>query len=178
MTPDHLLQRQESVVVESMSVSRQIIGLVGWLLLCFAAAALGAFASAGAGAFYGQLLRPGWAPPAWLFAPVWTVLYALMGISAWLVWRERRFKEGKNALVLFVLQLAANALWTWIFFTWNQGATAFAEILLLWCLIVATVAAFWRLHALAAVIMLPYLAWVTFAAALTFSTWQRNPDLL
>ena len=161
-----------------LPVSRQVLGLLGWLLLTFAAAAVGAVASAEARAFYGQLLRPSWAPPGWLFAPVWSVLYILMGVAAWLVWRAYGFKRGRAALAYFIVQLAANALWTWLFFVWHQGALAFAEILLLWCLIVATVAAFWRLSSLAAVLLLPYLAWVTFASALTFSTWQLNIALL
>ena len=164
--------------MKSMSIRRQIAGLVGWLLVCFAAAAVGAIASANAATFYSQLSRPGWAPPAWLFAPVWTLLYLLMGVSAWLVWKAHRFKESRVSLGLFVLQLAANALWTWIFFSWHQGAMAVSEILLLWCLIVATVALFWRLRVLAAVLLFPYLAWVTFATALTFSTWQLNPEIL
>ncbi len=159
-------------------ISRQVLGLIGWLLLTFAAAAAGAVASADAGTFYGQLTRPGWAPPGWLFGPVWSVLYLLMGISAWMVWRAHGFKGGRNALALFIVQLVANALWTWLFFVWHQGALAFAEILLLWGLIVATVASFWRLNSFAAVLLLPYLAWVTFASALTFSTWQLNPALL
>ena len=159
-------------------VSRQVLGLLGWLLLTFAAAAVGAVASAEARAFYGQLLRPSWAPPGWLFAPVWSVLYILMGVAAWLVWRAYGFKRGRAALAYFIVQLAANALWTWLFFVWHQGALAFAEILLLWCLIVATVVSFWRLSSLAAVLLLPYLAWVTFASALTFSTWQLNIALL
>jgi translocator protein len=160
------------------STRREITGVVGWPLLTFAAAAIGAFASANAAAFYGQLVRPGWAPPAWLFAPVWTLLYILMGVAAWLVWREHGFRKGRTALALFILQLLANALWTWLFFAWNRGGLAFAEILLLWCLIVATVVAFRRLNALAAALLLPYLAWVTFATALTFATWRLNPGLL
>ena len=80
--------------------------------------------------------------------------------------------------MLFVVQLGANALWTWVFFVWHQGGLAFAEIVLLWCLIAATAAAFWRLKPLAAVLLVPYLAWVTFASALTFSTWRLNPTLL
>ena len=159
-------------------LSRQIIGLLGWLLLSFAAAAIGAVASASAGAFYEQLVRPNWAPPGWLFAPVWSVLYALMGVAAWLVWRVHGFKGGGTALALFIVQLGANALWTWVFFVWHQGALAFAEIILLWCLIAATAASFRRLDALAAVLLLPYLAWVTFASALTFSAWRLNPGLL
>lgn len=161
-----------------MSRSRQIVGLAGWLLLCFAAAAAGAFASRDAGAFYGQLLRPVWAPPAWLFAPVWTVLYALMGISAWLVWRGPRTAGVRASLGLFVAQLIANALWTWIFFVWKEGAMAFAEIVLLWFLIGANVILFWRLNVRAAVLLLPYWIWVTFATALTWSTWQMNPGVL
>ena len=160
------------------SVSRQIIGLLGWLLLSFAAAAIGAVASAEAGAFYQQLVRPSWAPPGWLFAPVWTVLYVLMGVAAWLVWRVHGFKEGRTALALFIVQLGANALWTWVFFVWHKGGLAFAEVMLLWCLIVATAVSFRRLNALAAVLLLPYLAWVTFASALTWSAWRLNPDLL
>ena len=161
-----------------ISIARQSIGLLLWLLVSFAAAAIGAVASAQAGAIYAQLARPGWAPPGWLFAPVWTVLYVLMGVAAWLVWRAHGFKEGRTALALFLVQLAANALWTWVFFVWRQGAIAFAEILLLWWLIVATAVSFRRLNALAAVLLLPYLAWVTFACALTFSTWRLNPALL
>jgi tryptophan-rich sensory protein len=160
------------------SISRQALGLLGWLLLTFAAAAVGAVASADAGAFYSQLSRPSWAPPGWLFAPVWTVLYLFIGVAAWIVWRKHGFKGGRTALALFVIQLAANALWTWLFFVWHQGALAFAEILLLWCLIVATVVSFWPLSALAAALLLPYLVWVTFASALTFSTWTLNATLL
>lgn len=162
----------------SISRSRQVLGLLGWLILAFAAAAIGGLASANAGAFYQQLVRPEWAPPGWLFAPVWSVLYLCLGISAWLVWRERGFRAASTALVLFMSQLAANALWTWLFFVWQQGALAFAEILILWALILATLLAFWRVRPLAGALLLPYLVWVTFALALTFATWQLNPRLL
>jgi tryptophan-rich sensory protein len=161
-----------------VSVSRQLIGLLGWLFLSFAAAAIGAVASTEAAAFYEQLIRPSWAPPGWLFAPVWVALYVLMGVAAWLVWRVHGFKEARTALALFIVQLGANALWTWVFFVWHKGSLAFAEVVLLWCLIVATAASFQRLNAIAAVLLLPYLAWVTFASALTFATWRLNPNLL
>ena len=161
-----------------MSTQRQFIGLVAWLLVSFAAASIGAVASLDAASFYGQLVRPGWAPPSWLFAPVWTLLYVLMGVAAWLVWRAHGFRAGRTALVLFLIQLAANALWTWLFFAWHQGAGAMVEILLLWMLIVATIASFGHLNVTAALLMVPYLAWVTFAAALTLSVWRLNPGML
>ena len=161
-----------------VSVSRQATGLVAWLLLTFATAAIGAFASADAGAFYGQLTRPSWAPPGLLFGPVWSALYALMAFSAWWVWRARGFTGARSALVLFVAQLAANALWSWLFFVWHQGGLAFAEVLLLWGMVAATVISFWRISSLAAALLMPYLAWVTFASALTFSVWKLNPGLL
>jgi translocator protein len=162
----------------TLSASSQAIGLLVWLLVAFAAAAVGGFASASAGEFYRDLVRPSWAPPGWLFGPVWTVLYALMGVAAWLVWRARGFGDARRALLVFVVQLAANALWTWLFFVWRQGGLAFAEILLLLALIVATMVLFWRVSELAAVLLFPYLLWVSFASALTLATWQLNPGLL
>lgn len=161
-----------------LSLSQQAAGLLGWLLLAFATAAIGAVASVNAGSFYAELTRPPWAPPGWLFGPVWSALYTLMGISAWLVWRQRGFAGARSALLLFMAQLAANALWSWLFFAWKLGAFAFAEVMLLWCLILATAITFWRISLLAAALLMPYLAWVSFASALTFSIWQRNPGLL
>ena len=157
---------------------QQAVGLVVSLLLTFAAAGIGAIASAEAGSFYEQLVRPSWAPPAWLFAPVWTFLYALMAVAVWLVWRAHGIAAARPALAAFGAQLAANALWSWLFFTWHQGALACAEVLLLWGLIVVTVVTFWRRSVVASVLLLPYLAWVTFASALTFAIWQLNPDSL
>ena len=149
--------------------------LAGWLAASFAAAALGAVATRQAPEFYAQLARPDWAPPGWLFGPVWTLLYALMGIAAWRVWRQAGFG---TAIHLFLAQLALNALWSWLFFAWRLGAAAFGEILLLWLLIAATVAAFFRIDRLAAALLVPYLAWVSFAAALTYAVWRANAQLL
>jgi len=156
----------------------QTIGLVGWLAVAFAAAAIGAVASIDAGTFYAQLVRPSWAPPASVFGPVWSVLYLLMGIAAWLVWREHGADRARAALTLFVAQLCVNALWSWLFFAWHKGAFAFADVLVLLALIAATITAFWRIRRLAGVLMLPYLAWVAFASALTWAVWQGNPKLL
>jgi len=156
-----------------------IFGLCGWLLLVSAAAALGAFASLDAGTFYQELNRPAWAPPGWLFGPVWSALYLLMGIAAWLVWRAHGFSGARSALILFVVQLIGNALWSWLFFAWRFGGLAFAEILLLWFLILGTIVAFWRLRRIAAAaLLLPYLLWVSFAAVLNLSIWRLNQDLL
>jgi tryptophan-rich sensory protein len=164
--------------VASSPVRTQVIGLVVCLLVTFAAAAIGGAASVRSGTFYRELTRPDWAPPAWVFGPVWSVLYALMGISAWLVWRDRGLRGARLELAVFLIQLAVNALWTWLFFAWRQGALAFGEILLLDALIVATVILFWRVRPLAGALLLPYLAWVCFASVLTYSVWQRNPQLL
>lgn len=146
--------------------------------MTFTAAAIGAFASVQAGTFYLQLLRPAWAPPGWLFGPVWSVLYLLMGIAAWLVWRVQGWRVAGLALGLFVVQLGVNALWTWLFFVWHQGAWAFAEIVLLWWLIVGTIVAFWTRQKIAALMLLPYLLWVSFATALTYAMWTLNPTVL
>ena len=162
----------------SLSRQKQVMGFAGWLVVCFVAAAIGGAASVQAGPFYTQLVRPGWAPPASLFGPVWTALYALMAIAAWLVWRVNGFRAARRALTLFLVQLALNALWSWLFFGWHRGGLAFADIVLLWALIVATVIAFWRIRPWAGALLLPYLLWVSFASALNYSVWQLNPQLL
>jgi tryptophan-rich sensory protein len=161
-----------------MPKSRQIAGLVAWLGVSFVAAAVGGVATVRAGAFYTQLVRPEWAPPPNIFGPVWTTLYVLMGIAAWLVWRVGGFRAARKALTLFVVQLSANALWSWLFFAWQLGALAFAEIILLWGLVAATLVAFWRIRPLAGVLLVPYLLWVSFATALSYSIWQLNPQVL
>ena len=160
------------------SFASQTLGLIGWLAASFAAGAVGAVASADAGSFYRQLSQPAWAPPAWLFGPVWSVLYLLIAVAAWLVWRKHGFAGASTALLLFTVQLLANALWTWLFFKWHLGGAALAEIVVLWLLIVATVYSFWSLHRAAALMLLPYLGWVSFATALTFALWRRNPSIL
>ena len=158
------------------SPSSQLLGLFGWLLAAFAAGAVGAVASVDAASFYAQLSRPSWAPPAWLFGPVWSALYALMGLAAWLVWRSPA--STRVALGLFGTQLVINALWSWLFFAWHRGALAAADVFVLLALIIATVAAFWRTSRFAALLLAPYLLWVGFASVLTWAVWRSNPDLL
>jgi len=155
-----------------------ISGLVAWFAICFVAAAIGAAASLQAGSFYAQLIRPDWSPPAAVFGPVWTILYAMMAIAAWLVWRDREHRWARVALLIFLIQLILNTLWSWLFFGWFRGGLAFLDILLLWTLIVLTLVAFWRIKPLAGALLVPYLLWVTFASALNYSIWQLNPALL
>jgi tryptophan-rich sensory protein len=157
---------------------KQALGFGAWLIVSFIAAAIGGAASIRAGSFYLELARPEWAPPPGIFGPVWTVLYALMAIAAWLVWRVGGFRAAQSALALFLVQLALNALWSWLFFAWRSGGLAFADILLLWAAIVATLIAFWRIRPLAGALLVPYLSWVSFASALNYSIWQLNPQIL
>ena len=169
-----------------MRTTRSLGALVGWTALTAVAAAIGGAASVRAASFYAQLARPPWAPPSWLFGPVWTVLYLLMAIAAWLVWRAghaddvpaARIADARRALALDVAQLALNALWTWLFFAWRRGAWAFAGIVLLWLIIVLTIRQFARVHAAAAWLLAPYIVWVSFATALTWAVWNGNPGRL
>lgn len=162
----------------SQAKRKQVLGLVGWFAASFSAAAIGGLASVQAGEFYGQLVQPSWAPPSWAFGPVWTALYALMAVAAWLVWRRGGMRANRTAFTLFFVQLGLNALWTWLFFAWRLGGLAFAEILVLWVLIVATLVAFWRVRPIAGALLIPYLLWVSFASVLNYSVWQLNPQVL
>ncbi|WP_214000595.1 TspO/MBR family protein [Arsukibacterium sp.] len=155
---------------------RQGLMLLTLLALTYLAAGIGALGSINAASFYRELQLPAFAPPAWLFGPVWTLLYTLMAVAAWLVWRST--KQHRAALGLYFAQLAVNALWSWLFFAWYQGALAFANILLLLPLIIATALCFWRQNKLAGLLLVPYLLWVSFAAVLNFSIWQLNPGVL
>jgi len=156
----------------------QILGLIIWLLICFAAAAVGSIASVQAKSFYSQLSQPAWAPPPSLFGPVWTVLFTMMAIAAWLVWRRGGLRSNRTAFSFFLGQLVLNALWSWLFFAWRLGALALADTVLLWFLILATLVSFWLVRPLAGALLIPYLLWVSFASALNYSLWQLNPQVL
>lgn len=154
-----------------------MIGLLVCTAVAFSAAALGAIASIRAADFYAQLARPTWAPPAGVFGPVWSVLYCAMAIASWLVWR--REGAGRSAaLTTYLLQLALNALWSWLFFAWHEGRWASVEVIALWAFILLTMALFWRVSRAAALLLLPYFLWVSFASCLTFAVWRLNPRLL
>ncbi|NIJ87253.1 tryptophan-rich sensory protein [Xanthomonas campestris] len=165
-------------MTQDISKKSHWFGLLGWLALCYAVAGLGALASIQAASFYADLRRPAWAPPGWLFGPVWTALYGMMAVAVWLVWRRGGWAGARLALGMFVLQLALNGLWSWLFFAWHMGAWAFADIVLLWLTLAATIGVFAKRNSVAAWLLVPYLAWVSFAAALNYSVWQLNPQVL
>jgi translocator protein len=149
-----------------------VIALAAWLIACFAPAALGWLFPPGE--WYASLNKPSWNPPNWIFGPVWTALYFMMAISVWLVWKRGGFAVQGKPLALFLVQLALNAAWTPLFFGLQWPGVAFAEIVLLWLSIAATLAAFYRVNQVAAWLLVPYLIWVSFAAVLNFTLWRLN----
>lgn len=152
-------------------------GLFVCFVVAFAAATTGAIASRHAAEFYRELSLPAWAPPAGVFGPVWTALYCCMAVASWLVWRESSTRK-LGALTVYTVQLALNALWSWLFFAWREGRWAFVEVLVLWALIFLTIVLFWRVRKAAALLLIPYFFWVSFASCLTFALWRSNPGLL
>jgi tryptophan-rich sensory protein len=152
---------------------RETLTLILFLAATFGAAAFGAqFAP---GEWYAGLEKPPWNPPNWLFGPVWTMLYLLMAVSGWLVWKTAGWRGGATALGCFAVQLLLNAAWSWIFFGLHRPGLAFGEIVVLWCAIAATIVLFWRVRPLSGALLLPYLLWVSFAAILNLRLWQLNP---
>ena len=158
---------------QPVSKLQSVLGCVAWVGLSLGAGILGAVGS-GPDAWYQSLDKPPWTPPSWLFGPVWTTLYILMGIAAWLVWEQRHTTRVQSALGLYLGQLALNAAWSWLFFGLHRPGLAFAELMVLWVAILVTLLVFGRIRRVAALLLLPYLAWVTFAGALNGSIWLRN----
>lgn len=126
------------------------------------------------GEWYATLKKPSWNPPGWIFGPVWSALYTMMAVAAWLVWQRGGFVAQRRPLALFLAQLGLNALWTPLFFGLHRPGLAFAEILLLWVAIAATLAAFRRVNQATVWLLAPYLLWVSFAAVLNFELWRLN----
>lgn len=158
-----------------MTLIRQSIGLAVSIAVCFGAAGIGSMLTTPSlGTWYAALTKPAWTPPNWVFGPVWSLLYLLMAIAAWLVWRGIGFPRAASALNLFAVQLVLNVCWSAIFFGAHRPGLAFVEILLLWLLILATMIAFRSVSRAAAWLMAPYLVWVAFAAGLNFSIWRLN----
>jgi len=158
--------------VQDIRGTTRWLGLVVCLGMCFSAAFMGALFPPGD--WYAGLNKPSWNPPGWVFGPVWSALYAMMAVAAWLVWQRGGFGAQRRRLVWFIIQLALNAAWTPLFFGWHLPAIAFGEMLLLWAAIAATLRAFFQINRLAGWLLAPYLAWVSFAAALNFTIWKLN----
>lgn len=154
----------------------RLLGLLFSICVCFAAAATGSmFTYPEIEGWYAALRKPSWNPPNWVFGPVWSALYLMMALAAWLVWRRKGLtKDTRPALALFALQLVLNALWSILFFGRHNPGAAFIEIILLWSAILATLLLFRRTSTAASLLMLPYLLWVTFAAVLNFTIWRMN----
>jgi len=153
--------------------TRNVVGLAGWLAVSLAAGWIGSMWMPGA--WYDGLAKPSFNPPDWIFAPVWTVLYVLMGLAAWRVWKRSGFRVAGPALALFVFQLGLNSLWSYLFFGAHRPGVALQEILLLEAAIVVTMLRFRRVDGIAARLLVPYLLWVGFAAVLNLRIWQLNP---
>ena len=155
-----------------MKSTRQWWVLGGFALAVIVAAGVGVWGVQGVSGEYADLQQPDWAPPSWLFSPVWTVLYAMIALAGWLAWRHVGFAH--RALWLYGAQLVLNALWTPLFFGAGRYGLAFLDIVVLWVLIAATMFSFWSISRPAAWLLAPYAAWVAFAAALNFAIWTMN----
>lgn len=151
------------------------MGLVFFVILCQATGLLGAIATTPQiDAWYSTLDKPSWNPPPWVFGPVWTTLFLFMAISAWIVWQQGGFKAARLPLSLFLIQLALNLAWSWIFFYFHAIGWACVELVVLWCAIAGCLITFWPKSKLAAGLLVPYLAWVSFAGVLNFMLWKLN----
>lgn len=153
----------------------QTIGFVTIVAICFAAAGLGAAVTTPQiPGWYASLAKPAWNPPDWIFGPVWSLLYLMMAVAAWLVWRPAGFAAAKLPLALLAIQLALNSLWSVLFFGLHNPGAAAVEIVLLWAGILATLITFWKRSRWAGGLLVPYLAWVSFASVLNFTIWRLN----
>lgn len=158
-----------------MSGKRQVLGLIVLLAVTLAASAVGSLVTyPNIQGWYDHLAKPSWNPPNWVFGPVWSALYVCMAVAAWLVWRQGGLWSAKVPLTLFAVQLALNTLWSCIFFGLQSPGLAFVEVLVLWAAIIATAAAFWQWSMIAGILLVPYLAWVSFASVLNLAIWRLN----
>jgi len=156
-------------------MGRQVLGLAVAVLVCLAAGAVGSIATADAiTTWYAALRKPAFSPPNWVFGPVWTTLYVMMGVAVWLVWRQAGWAGTRVALVLFAVQLLLNTAWSFLFFGFHRPGLAFLEIVVLWAAILATLVAFWQVRPVAGLLLVPYLVWVSFASVLNFAIWNLN----
>ncbi len=155
-----------------MSFQKSVLGALGALVLAFGAAFVGSRFPVDE--WYTSLTKPPWNPPNWLFGPVWSVLYLLMAVSVWLVWRKEGVSGAILPLSVFLIQLILNAAWSWLFFGLHEPVFALIEILGLWLAILVNIILFWRMSSISGILLVPYLAWVTFAAFLNYTLWRLN----
>jgi len=150
--------------------------LIVSILVCFAAAALGSFfTTPQITGWYAGLEKPWFAPPNWVFGPVWTILYFLMGIALFLVWRKGLERpDVRQGVILFAVQLAFNVAWSWLFFGLQSALAGLVGIVILWVLILATLIQFWKIERIAGALLIPYIAWVTIATNLNYAIWVLN----
>jgi tryptophan-rich sensory protein len=154
--------------------TRRWLTLVIFFAICLGAGGMGSFFTASSVRdWYPRLRKPAGTPPAWVFGPVWTTLYVLMAISAWLVWRGYG-RGARAALFIFFAQLALNVAWSGIFFGSRMPGVAFGEIVILWLAIGFNIAVFYLLSPVSALLLAPYLLWVTYAAYLNWGIWRLN----
>jgi translocator protein len=154
---------------------RQVAFLAGFIVLCLAAGGAGAILTAPAiPSWYASIFKPSWTPPNWVFGPVWTTLYVMMAVAGWLVWRSKDAPRRRPALVVWAVQLALNALWPPLFFGVHAIGIALIDIYLLWLFIGRFLITSWPLSRPAAILFLPYWAWVSFASALNLAIWIMN----
>jgi len=156
-------------IMHPKNPARSLLMLTGILLVTFCAPLAGMFSPPGE--WYASLAKPSWNPPGWIFGPVWTILYIMMAVAAWLVWKSG---SPRLPLGIYGVQLILNAAWTPAFFGAQQIGLAFAIIIALWLAILVTLGSFMRANKLAGWLLVPYLAWVTFAAFLNYTLWQMN----
>lgn len=155
--------------------SRRWPALLGFVVITFAAASIGAIATnSSVATWYPTLNKPAWNPPSWVFGPVWSALYLMMALAAWRVWLRTEHPGRLGALTWFFVQLGLNTLWSCLFFGLRNPGLAFAEVLVLWATLVVVLVKFARIDRLAAVLWLPYLAWVSFASVLNGTVWWLN----
>jgi tryptophan-rich sensory protein len=149
--------------------------LILLIAVCLLTGALGSLAtSTSVNSWYVELSKPTWTPPSWVFGPAWTLLYIMMAVAAWLVWRKGYTADVRFALTLFGVQLLVNGLWSYLFFGLRWPGGALVNIAVLWVAIAATAIAFARVSQPATWLMIPYLAWVSFAMTLNLEIWRRN----
>jgi len=159
-----------------MNKKIRIFKLITSILICQGVGAIGAlFTSPAISTWYATIQKPSFNPPSWIFAPVWTFLFLLMGISLYLVWSKGwKDKKIKTAISIFGVQLALNTLWSLLFFPLQSPLYAFIEIIILWAAILMTINAFYKISKLAAYLLVPYILWVSFAAVLNFAIMILN----